>query len=52
MFLPWFARQSPNTTSEPLQTGGAGRYTFFGDLDPYPGFQTFASGCSSKSTTA
>jgi hypothetical protein len=44
-FLPWFARQSPNTTSEPIQGGTDGRYTFFGDLNPYPGFQQPATGC-------
>lgn len=45
VFLPWFERESPNTTSEPLQNASAGRYTFFGDLNPYPGFQTPATGC-------
>lgn len=45
VFLPWFARQSPNTTSEQIQNGETGRYTFFGDLNPYPGFQTVATGC-------
>jgi hypothetical protein len=45
VFLPWFARQSPNTTSEQIQNGKTGRYTFFGDLNPYPGFQTVATGC-------
>ncbi len=44
-FLPWFARQDPNTTSEPLQKGTTGRYTFFGTLNPYPGFQKPATGC-------
>ena len=44
-FLPWFARQSPNTTSEQVQNGKTGRYTFFGDLNPYPGFQVPATGC-------
>lgn len=49
VFLPWFARQKPNTTSEPLQgaTGTrTGRYTFFGDLNGYPGFQAPATGCT------
>lgn len=45
VFLPWFARQSPNTTSEKLQDASTGRYTFFGDLNPYPGFQEPATGC-------
>jgi hypothetical protein len=43
--LPWFAREKPNTTSETLQGGTTGRYTFFGDLNPYPGFQQPATGC-------
>ena len=45
VFLPWFARQSPNTTSEKVQGGTTGRYTFFGDLNPYAGFQQPATGC-------
>jgi hypothetical protein len=45
VFLPWFAREAPNTTSEKLQNGSTGRYTFFGDLNPYPGFQQPATGC-------
>jgi hypothetical protein len=45
VFLPWFARQAPNTTSEQLQGGTTGRYTFFGNLNPYPGFQEPATGC-------
>lgn len=45
VFLPWFARQAPNTTSERLQNGSTGRYTFFGDLNPYQGFQQPATGC-------
>ena len=45
VFLPWFARQSPNTTSETLQGGTTGRYTFMGSLNPYPGFQVPAIGC-------
>jgi hypothetical protein len=43
--LPWFARTSPNTTSQPIQGGGNGRYTFMGTLNPYPGFQVPATGC-------
>lgn len=46
VFLPWFARESPNVTSEPIQNGKTGRYTFFGDLNPYPGFHQPATGCS------
>ncbi|MGZ4534390.1 MAG: hypothetical protein ACXVXE_02530 [Nocardioidaceae bacterium] len=45
VFLPWFARQDPNTTSQPTQGGTTGRYTFMGDLNPYPGFQQPATGC-------
>jgi hypothetical protein len=44
-FLPWFARQSPNTTSELVQGGSTGRYTFFGNINPYPGFHVPATGC-------
>ena len=45
VFLPWFARQSPNTTAQATQSGNGGRYTFMGDLNPYPGFQKPATGC-------
>lgn len=45
VFLPWFARQSPNTTSQPVQGGTTGRYTFMGSLNPFPGFQVPATGC-------
>ena len=47
VFLPWFARQSPNTTSEPTQSPSAngGRYTFMGDLNPFSGFRSPATGC-------
>src|SRR5579872_4690850 len=46
-FLPWFMRTSPNTTSEPTQSKSAniGRYTFMGDLNPFPGFRQPATGC-------
>jgi hypothetical protein len=45
--LPWFMRTAPNTTSEPTQTPSAniGRYTFMGDLNPFPGFRAPATGC-------
>ncbi len=45
--LPWFMRTSPNTTSEPTQSPSAniGRYTFMGDLNPFPGFRQPATGC-------
>jgi hypothetical protein len=46
-FLPWFLRTSPNTVSEPTQGTSAniGRYTFMGDLNPFPGFRAPATGC-------
>jgi len=45
--LPWFMRSSPNTISEPTQSPSAniGRYTFMGDLNPFPGFRQPATGC-------
>jgi hypothetical protein len=45
--LPWFMRTSPNTTSEPTQSTSTniGRYTFMGDLNPFPGFRQPATGC-------
>lgn len=45
--MPWFLRLSPNTVSEPTQTTSAnvGRYTFMGDLNPFPGFRQPATGC-------
>ena len=45
VFLPWFAREDPNTTSQATQSGSGGRYTFMGDLNPYPGFRAPATGC-------
>jgi hypothetical protein len=46
-FLPWFVRSAPNTVSEPTQSPSAniGRYTFMGDLNPFPGFRQPATGC-------
>jgi hypothetical protein len=44
VFLPWFARQSPST-AQPNQSSPGGRYTFMGDLNPYPGFREPATGC-------
>jgi hypothetical protein len=46
-FLPWFMRLSPNHVSEPTQTPSTniGRYTFMGDLNPFPGFRQPATGC-------
>jgi hypothetical protein len=45
--LPWFMRTSPNNVSEPTQSTSAnvGRYTFMGDLNPFPGFRQPATGC-------
>ena len=45
--LPWFLRLAPNTVSEPTQSSSAniGRYTFMGDLNPFPGFRMPATGC-------
>ena len=45
--LPWFMRSSPNSISQPTQTASAngGRYTFMGDLNPFPGFRQPATGC-------
>lgn len=45
VFVPWFARESPNSTSEPEASSGFGRYTFFGDLNPDPVFHAAASAC-------
>ncbi len=45
VFLPWFMRTSPNTTSQFVQGGSDGRYTLMGNLNQYPGFQTVATGC-------
>jgi hypothetical protein len=45
--LPWFMRTAPNTVSEPTQNPSAniGRYTFMGDLNPFAGFRSPATGC-------
>ena len=45
--LPWFMRLAPNTVSEPTQTSttNIGRYTFMGNLNPFPGFRQPATGC-------
>lgn len=47
VFLPWFMRLAPNTVSEPTQSSSAnvGRYTFMGNLNPFPGFRQPATGC-------
>jgi hypothetical protein len=38
VFMPWFMRLNPSTSQD-------GRYTFMGDLNPYPGFRQPATGC-------
>ena len=45
--LPWFMRTAPNAVSEPTQSPSTniGRYTFMGDLNPFPGFRQPATGC-------
>jgi hypothetical protein len=47
MFLPWYSRQAPNTTSQPTQQPSAsvGRYSFIGDLNPYADFHQPATNC-------
>ena len=46
VFLPWFMRlPSDATGSEPNQSSTGGRYTFMGDLNPFPGFRQPATGC-------
>lgn len=47
VFLPWVAREFPNVTSQPSQapSPAGGRYSFMGDLNPYPVFHAPASGC-------
>jgi hypothetical protein len=46
-YLPWFMRTAPNHVSEPTQqvSANVGRYTFMGDLNPFPGFRQPATGC-------
>ena len=45
--LPWFMRTAPNNVAEPTQSpsDNVGRYTFMGDLNPFPGFRQPATGC-------
>lgn len=45
VFLPWYMRTSPNTVSEPTQSGTGGRYSLMGDLNPFSGFRQPATGC-------
>ena len=44
-FLPWFMHTAPNTISERAQSGSGGRYTFLGDLNPFPFFHGPAPSC-------
>lgn len=44
-FLPWFAREAPNSTSQIAQSGLYRRYTFMGDLNPYAIFRSPAPHC-------
>jgi hypothetical protein len=46
VFLPWFMRLPSNATgTEQNQSGTGGRYSLMGDLNPFPGFRTVATGC-------
>jgi hypothetical protein len=45
VLLPWYMRTSPNDVSELNQSGTDGRYSLMGDLNPFPGFKTVATGC-------
>jgi len=45
VFLPWYMRTAPNTISEPTQSSSDGRYSLMGDLNPFDGFRTPATGC-------
>jgi hypothetical protein len=45
-FLPWFMRTAPNDMSQPTQSDPtAGRYTFLGDLNPFPLFHQPPPSC-------
>ena len=47
VFLPWFMRTAPNTSSEPTQSPSpnVGRYSLMGDLNAFPVFRVPAPGC-------
>ena len=47
VFLPWFMRSAPNTTSEPTQVPSTniGRYSLMGSLNRFAGFGQPATGC-------
>jgi len=44
-FLSWFMHTAPNTVSQARQSGSGGRYTFLGDLNPFPFFHGPALSC-------
>ena len=44
-FLPWFMHTAPNHVSQATQSGSGGRYTFLGDLNPFPFFHGPAPTC-------
>jgi hypothetical protein len=45
-FLAWFMRSAPNTTSQSTQSDlTLGRFTFMGDLNPFPFFHQPAVAC-------
>ncbi|HEX9362190.1 MAG TPA: hypothetical protein VGA47_00190 [Candidatus Dormibacteraeota bacterium] len=44
-FLPWFMHIAPNTISQRAQITADGRYTFMGDLNPFPWFHRPADTC-------
>jgi hypothetical protein len=46
-FLPWFAHEAPNVTSQATQSpsSNGGRYTFLGDLNPSAAFHGPAPTC-------
>ena len=47
VFLPWFMRTPANqAASEPTQSNNGGRFTLMGDLNPFPGFHSPATGCA------
>lgn len=45
--LSWFMRTAPNNVAEPTQnpSPNIGRYTLMGDLNPFSGFRSPATGC-------
>ena len=47
VFLPWYMRVAPNNISEATQSASTnvGRYSFLGDLNPFPGFREPATSC-------